>query len=95
MNERAEPGRIVVEGSHLFPGVVVHADRLADEFDVVFSDGVRTEAAILRDDNGSPALDVVGYATAAGTVLPARVWPIKSIEDAGSEVNIELGAFLR
>ena len=95
MNERDEPARVIVGYSHLFPGVVVRADRMADEFDVVFSDGSRTEAAILRDDDGVAALDVVGYATAAGTMQPGRVWPITSIEDAGSEVNIKLGPFLR
>ncbi|MFC9472245.1 hypothetical protein ACWF99_01520 [Nocardia sp. NPDC055002] len=95
MNERAEPGRIIVDYSHLFPGVVVRADRMADEFDVVFSDGMRTEAGILQDDDGVAALDVVGYATAAGTMQPGRVWPITSIEDAGSEVNIKLGPYLR
>ncbi|MFI6223111.1 hypothetical protein ACIBEH_21330 [Nocardia salmonicida] len=71
--------------------MVVRADRIADEFDVVFSDGVRTAAGILHDDDGSAALDVVGYATAAGTMLPGRIWPIISIEDVGSEVNIALG----
>ncbi|MGY0499152.1 hypothetical protein ACWZHB_11710 [Nocardia sp. FBN12] len=95
MDQRAEPGRIIVDYSHLFPGVVVRADRMADEFDVVFSDGVRTAAEILRDDNGGSALDVVGYATAAGTMQPGRVWPIMSIEEVGSEVNIKLGPFLR
>ncbi|MEV0542473.1 hypothetical protein [Nocardia salmonicida] len=95
MDECVEPGRITVDYSHLFPGVVVRADRIADEFDVVFSDGVRTEAGILHDDDGSAALDVVGYATAAGTMLPGRNWPIISIEDVGSEVNIALGPYLR
>ncbi|MFD3745620.1 hypothetical protein [Nocardia sp. NPDC058633] len=95
MGADAEPGLITVGYSHLFPGVVVRADRMADEFDVVFSDGVRTEAGILRDDDGSAALDVVGYATAAGTMLPGRIWPITSVEDTGSEVNIELGPFVR
>ncbi|MFD3704391.1 hypothetical protein ACFWUP_14720 [Nocardia sp. NPDC058658] len=90
-----EPGLITVDHSHLFPGVVVRADRMADEFDVVFSDGVRTEAGILRDDNGGAALDVVGYATAAGTMLPGRIWPITSMEDVGSAVDIKLGPYLR
>ncbi|MEV6658369.1 hypothetical protein [Nocardia fluminea] len=95
MDERGEPARIIVGYSHLFPGVTVCADRMADEFDVVFSDGSRAEAAILRDDEGVAALDVVGYASAAGTMQPGRVWPITSIEDVGSEVNIKLGPFLR
>ncbi|MFC6010392.1 hypothetical protein [Nocardia lasii] len=75
--------------------MVVHADRLAEEFDLIFSDGVRTEAAILHDEHGSAVLDVVGYATAAGTVLPGRSWPITSIEDEGSVVNIKLGPYVR
>ncbi|MFD3508673.1 hypothetical protein [Nocardia sp. NPDC058666] len=91
----AEPALITVGYSHLFPGVVVHADRMADDFDVVFSDGVRTEAGIVHDNNGGSALDVVGYATAAGTMLPGRMWPITSIEDAESGVTIKLGAFVR
>ena len=93
--EERDPGRITVGHSHLFPGVVVHADRLTDEFDVVFSDGVRTEAGILHDERGAAVLDVVGYATAGGTVLPGRIWPITSIEDEGSVVNIKLGPYLR
>jgi hypothetical protein len=95
MNDRGEPARIIVDYSHLFPGVVVRADRMGDEFDVVFSDGVRTAAAVLQDEDGVSALDVVGYATAAGTMQPGRVWPITAIEDVGSEVNIKLGPYLR
>lgn len=69
MVDRGEPGLITVDYSHLFPGVVVRADRMADEFDVVFSDGVRTEAA----DHVDRGCRVRGEHR-AGTLLALSTW---------------------
>ncbi|MFC4373531.1 hypothetical protein ACFO5K_05410 [Nocardia halotolerans] len=92
MDERRDIdcGHITVRHSHLFPGVKLHADAHADQYEVHFSDGAHTEAAILPDD-GPGVLDVVGYHTTAGTVLPGRIWTIRSIEETDSGLQITLG----
>ncbi|MEV0294727.1 hypothetical protein [Nocardia sp. NPDC050710] len=88
------PGRMTVDYSHLFPGVIVGVDDSADEYQVLFADGSITDAAVAHDARGQQVLEVAGYTTSAGTVVPERIWTVRSVADGPGGLHIEIGPAL-
>ncbi|MEV0248863.1 hypothetical protein AB0H76_19830 [Nocardia sp. NPDC050712] len=91
-NAAASRGHLSTGYSHLFPGIIVTADSLADAYELEFSDGSMADAAILRDPDGRGVLEVDAYTTAAGTSVSERVWTISSIVEGANGHQIMLGA---
>ncbi|MCX4097115.1 hypothetical protein [Nocardia sp. alder85J] len=85
--------RIEVRHSHLFPGLVLESDCTAEEFEIHFGDGGRTRAIVLHDPAGRAALAVDPYVTVAGTRIPARLWPIRTLCAEGG-LRLRLGRAL-
>lgn len=87
--------------SHLFPGarVFVETDaedlaRLPESFPVVFSDGSRSTARLLREDGHSWVLVVEGYSTAKATRLDERAWAVRAAEPDSEGIGLTLGSRL-
>jgi hypothetical protein len=71
---------LVVDRTHLFPGVQLEVDRQAawdsPEVLVRFSDGARTEGVLAPAARGY-TLHVDAYRTSAGTGIPAKAWDLE------------------
>ncbi|BBH68728.1 hypothetical protein ACTI_54130 [Actinoplanes sp. OR16] len=77
--------------SHLFRGseVVVHEDTTDGPLRLLFADGAEATAELLDD-----ILTVDPYTTAAGTSIPAKVWPIVERSWSQDRMMLKLGARL-
>ncbi|MEU3018461.1 MULTISPECIES: hypothetical protein [unclassified Nocardiopsis] len=87
--------------SHLFPGARVFVATtartpggLSGEFPLVFSDGSRSTARLLGEDERSRVLAVDGYTTAKGTRIDERVWAVRAVESSAEGMGLSLGSRL-
>lgn len=78
--------------THLFAGsrlnlgsAAVHAGPLA----VRFNDGVEVQAELLELDPAGYLLAVPEFVTAAGAIIPPKVWTVRDIiDDSGDQVLV-------
>ncbi|SDW98508.1 hypothetical protein SAMN04487912_106107 [Arthrobacter sp. cf158] len=76
--------------THLFPGAVLVVTGEGPSLVVRFSDGASVAAEIV-DDGGKPALVMEAYTTGAGTVIPRKMWFLRSLESEGGERRLKVG----
>ncbi|MFK0003592.1 hypothetical protein [Paenarthrobacter sp. NPDC090522] len=94
--------RAVASHTHLFPGAVLRTDlqslRETSRLAIVFSDGSLSHAEIVSTTSGSRAeiaLAVDSYRTAAGAIIPQKLWSIdEQLTDKEEEGILRVSAAL-
>jgi hypothetical protein len=65
------------------------------EIALLFSDGGRTPAELIRTDGPSLVLEVSGYTTAAGTGISPKRWAIADWSRVPGGILLRIGDLLR
>jgi hypothetical protein len=75
---------VTLDATHLYPGTQLTlpaAPAELTELTLCFSDGTTAAAELVEGAGGRRLLRVDGYRTAAGTRIPAKLWPLRADPD--------------